>query len=191
MNTAMAHAFRTDSQCPPFRQIRDELVKRIVGSAPLFRGADCPIEGAEDYYHFLGRLEEIERRSIASPATRLAVEAAKSTFIESEHRRGIQDPEEVEGLFCESFCWRIVEYRFLGRVREGIMAGTSRSQQDQVDWERKLRKALVPASKHLLKPVLQSDNWSGIRARRRLPRIRRTTPEMLEEPLEVLEVAHE
>lgn len=113
-------------------------------------------------------------------------DSARSVFLELRQSCDTATDKQVEERLAAAFVERVVQTRFLGRVRDGIMEQSQRSIADQIAWEQELRLKLVSPAKKMLAGALRSSTKAKIRAPKRSTPRRETTLEMLNQGLPVL-----
>ncbi len=118
------------------------------------------------------------QQSLADSARRVFLELRQSCDTATEK----QVAERLAAVFVE----RVVQTRFLARVRDGIMEQCQRSIPDQISWEQELRQKLISPAKKMLAGVLRPSAKATVRAPNRSTPRRETTLEMLNQGLPVL-----
>lgn len=113
-------------------------------------------------------------------------DSAKSVFLELRQSCDTATEKQVVERLATVFVERVVQTRFLARVRDGIMEKCQRSVPDQISWEQDLRQKLIAPAKKMLTGVLRSSTKAQVRAPKRSTPRRETTLEMLNQGLPVL-----
>ncbi len=113
-------------------------------------------------------------------------DSVQSVFLELRQSCDTATDKQVAERLATVFVERVVQTRFLARVRDGIMEQCQRSVPDQIGWEQELRLKLISPAKKMLASVLRSSTKANIRAPKRSTPRRETTVEMLNQGLPVL-----
>lgn len=115
-------------------------------------------------------------------------DSARSVFLELRRACDSATEKQVVERLAAVFVDKVMQTRFLARVRDGIMEQCQRSIADQIGWEQELRQKLISPAKKMLAGVLRSSTKANIRAPKRSTPRRETTLEMLHQGLPVLAV---
>jgi hypothetical protein len=113
-------------------------------------------------------------------------DAARTVFIEFRQSCDTSTEKQVIDRLAAVFVEKVVQTRFLARVRDGIMENCQRSIPEQISWEQELRYNLIGPAKKMLTAVLRSATKAKIRAPKRSTPRTETTLEMLNQGLAVL-----
>jgi hypothetical protein len=113
-------------------------------------------------------------------------DAVRTVFIEFRQSCATSTEKQVIDRLAAVFVEKVVQTRFLARVRDGIMENCQRSIPEQISWEQELRYNLIGPAKKMLAAVLRSTTKAKIRAPKRSTPRRETTLEMLNQGLTVL-----
>jgi len=184
--SASAHGLRPDNElyCPNISEIFNALNSALNAQWQRRQQRLSLVGSAPPYQTLSEKLESIEADSLGSISTRLAARAAEVVFGDLESKRQPVPTQDVLNHFAELFVSRLIDNRYLGVVRDGIVAGSERSPAAQAEWEHELFTTLAPQAHNLIKGMVKPDGSQAVaRAPRRLTTRRKITKELLYQPL--------
>lgn len=167
LGKALACALREHQGAPQLLRMADAL--RGYESGALSRGSLQRVASRFEAEMRHGRHAKVAARSLLACAGRFDAGRALG---------GAEDQ-----ALAEEFCWRLAEHSFFGRVRGELVARHFESAAEERDWEQRIRRQMGPHVEKLAKALARDPSGRGIRAPSRGRTIRRTTVELLDEPL--------
>ncbi len=98
---------------------------------------------------------------------------AESVFLEFRESCNEVSREQVIDRIAEATVEKIIDTRFLSRIRDGIMETRKHSIEEQEAWEQNLKEKLAKPAREMLVNIIRSEKQISVRAPKKLtPRMR-------------------
>jgi uncharacterized protein with von Willebrand factor type A (vWA) domain len=143
---------RNGLACPKFEEIAN-LVHKALGN-PLFASLDS----IDREWQLTQQLDAIVASQLSYPGTRLAIDAAKSVYAKNDSCQQILTIEQVREQLSKELKARLIDNRFLSRVREGVRDQTGLNNQEQVAFEKRLVEAVI-SYKSIPRRIQSQPTW--------------------------------
>lgn len=162
VRNASEQDLRNGLACPKLEEIAS-FVHKALGN-PLF----APLDSIDREYELAQQLDAIAASQLSYPGTRLAVEEAKSLYAKIASCQSIATIEQVRQQISERFFARVIDNRFLSRIRDGVQEKTNRNNQEQGSWEGRLIDSVI-SYKRTSRRIQSQPEWSLDRLNQPIP----------------------
>jgi len=183
---ALSHALNNELACPRLGEILSILQFSLETEWQRQPQLGSDQVASSPFACLCVELERIGNAELGSITARLAGDAAQATYMEFQSDQP-KSRRQIQDRFAEHLTRRMVDNRWLSHVREGIAIGTEHSATQQDQWEAELFKTLRGQAHRMFNSMFKQDgSQARARAPRRLIPKRRTTKEILHQPLRAL-----
>jgi hypothetical protein len=131
----------------------------------------------------LRRLRLVERATNGHLHTKIAAGITAQRIVEL--RQGNPVTDDPAQVIAESFCWGIVEYHLFGRARPDLVGKRFANHDEALTWEQTCREILHPTLIKVAAKLVQDPTAANLRAPRATIPVRRSTADLLYEPITV------
>jgi hypothetical protein len=149
-------ARRTLEQEAPCRAIRELalLLQHVIDRAPE-NGQAAFAEWDYRFEYLEIRIDELVGEYEQYPCMRIAGEAARHVF--SQHSDASSSAQTIRDALAEEFTARLVEHRWMARVRGRLLDQCNRTIDEQRAWEAELLDLLRPQARRLFNTIFREE----------------------------------